>query len=153
MCYSASAHTRFYHRFHVVWVTKYRYKVLRGPMRDRIREIIIQTCNEMGVHIVSGVLARDHVHMFLSIPPKLFLSDVMQRIKGARRAASRWSSPNCANAIGADDFGPVDISRPPREMSPTISYFSIWNYIPNAMLPESAGSGSLLCHNIRREIR
>ena len=65
-----------------MWVTKYRYKVLQGPMRERIREIIRQTCDEMGVHIVRGVLARDHVHMFLSIPPKLSLSDVMQRIKG-----------------------------------------------------------------------
>jgi len=51
-------------------------------MRERIREIIRQTCDEMGVHIVRGVLARDHVHMFLSIPPKLSLSNVMQRIKG-----------------------------------------------------------------------
>ena len=82
MRYSKSAHMRFYHRFHVVWVTKYRYKVLQGPMRERIREIIMQTCQEMGVHIVKGVLGRDHVHMFLSIPPKLSLSDVMQRIKG-----------------------------------------------------------------------
>ena len=57
MRYSSSAHTRFYHRFHVVWVTKYRYKVLQGPMRERIREIIMQTCSEMGVHIVKGVLA------------------------------------------------------------------------------------------------
>jgi putative transposase len=39
-------------------------------------------CEELGGHIVKGVLARDHVHMFLSIPPKLSLSDVMQRIKG-----------------------------------------------------------------------
>jgi putative transposase len=78
MRYSSSAHTRFYHRFHVVWVTKYRYAVLQGPMRERIR----QTCDETGVHIVRGVLARGHVHMFLSIPPKLSLSDVMQRIKG-----------------------------------------------------------------------
>ena len=82
MRYSSSAHTRFYHRYHVVWATKYRYKVLHGAMRERIRIIIIQTCDELGVHIVKGVLARDHVHMFLSIPPKLSLSDVMQRIKG-----------------------------------------------------------------------
>jgi putative transposase len=82
MRYSKSAHTRFYHRFHVVWATKYRYKVLQGPMRERIREIIMQACAEMGVHIVKGVLGRDHVHMFLSIPPKLSLSHVMQRIKG-----------------------------------------------------------------------
>ena len=51
-------------------------------MRERIREIIVQTCAEMGVHIVKVVLGRDHVHMFLSIPPKLALSNVMQRIKG-----------------------------------------------------------------------
>jgi putative transposase len=40
MAYSTGGHTRFYHRFHVVWVTKYRYKVLEGAMRERIREII-----------------------------------------------------------------------------------------------------------------
>jgi putative transposase len=51
-------------------------------MRERIREIIVQTCAEMGVYIVQGVLGRDHVHMFLSIPPKLALSNFMQRIKG-----------------------------------------------------------------------
>ena len=82
MRYSSSAHTGFYHRYHVVWATKYRYKVLQGAMRERIRVIIIQTCEELGDHIVKGVLARDHIHMFLSIPPKLSLSDVMQRIKG-----------------------------------------------------------------------
>ena len=82
MRYSSGAHTRFYHRFHVVWVTKYRYKVLHGAMRERLRVIIRQTCSELGVHIVKGCLARDHVHMFLSIPPHLALSKVMQRIKG-----------------------------------------------------------------------
>ena len=82
MAYSTGSHTRFYHRFHVVWVTKYRYNVLEGAMRERIREIIRQTCAEMGVHIVKGVLSRDHVHMFLLIPPQLALSKVMQRIKG-----------------------------------------------------------------------
>ena len=51
-------------------------------MRERIHEIIIQICDEMGVHIVLGVLAGDHVDMFLSISPKLSLSDVMQLIKG-----------------------------------------------------------------------
>lgn len=82
MTYSNGSHTRFYHRYHVVWATKYRYKVLHGTMRERIREIIRQACAEMGVHIVKGVLARDHVHMFISVPPQIALSKVMQRIKG-----------------------------------------------------------------------
>nr|WP_044045040.1 IS200/IS605 family transposase [Octadecabacter antarcticus] len=66
---------------HVVWATKYRHKVLRGLMREQIRDIIRQSCAEMGVHIVKGVLAGDHVHMFISVPPQIALSKVMQRIK------------------------------------------------------------------------
>ena len=57
MAYSTELHTRFYHRYHVVWATKYRHKVLEGAMRERIREIIRQACAEMGVHIVKDVLA------------------------------------------------------------------------------------------------
>jgi hypothetical protein len=48
MIYSTGSHTKFYHRFHVVWTTKYRYKVMPGEMRERIREIIIQTFQELG---------------------------------------------------------------------------------------------------------
>jgi len=54
---------------------------IRRLMRARTREIIRQTCAEMGVHIIKGVLARDHVHMFIDLPPKLALSAVMQCIK------------------------------------------------------------------------
>ena len=82
MAYSVGGHTTFYHRYHVVWVTKYRYKVLQGSMREFLRENIRQTCAELGVDIVKGVLARDHIHMFISVPPKLALSTVMQHIKG-----------------------------------------------------------------------
>ena len=70
------------HWFHIVWATKYRYKVLQGDIRERTRTIIKQTCSELGVEIVDGVLAKDHVHMFLSVPPKHSISDVIRRIKG-----------------------------------------------------------------------
>ena len=46
-------------------------------MRERIREIIRQTCAELGVHIIKGVLARDHVHMFINVPPKLELCAIL----------------------------------------------------------------------------
>ena len=82
MTYSTGGHTTFYHRYHVVWSTKYRYKVMQGQVRERLRTIIRQTCDELDVEIVRGVLARDHIHMFISVPPKLALSTVMQRIKG-----------------------------------------------------------------------
>ena len=104
MRYSSSAHTRFYHRYHVVWATKYRYKVLQGAMRERIRVIIIQTCEELDVHIVKGVLARDHIHMFLSIPPKLSLSDVMQRIKGRSSRRIQMEFPDLRKRYGGRRF-------------------------------------------------
>ena len=80
--YNFGAHCVYYHRFHIVWCTKYRYKVLQGDIRERARTIIKQTCSELGVEIVDGVLAKDQVHMFLSVPPKHSISDVMRRIKG-----------------------------------------------------------------------
>ena len=82
MVYSKGCHTVYYHRYHVVWATKYRYDVLRGELRLRIREIIRQACTELGVEIIKGVLSRDHVHMFIAVPPQHAISKVMQRVKG-----------------------------------------------------------------------
>ena len=59
-------------------LTKYRYKVLEGALRERIRTIIRQVCRELGVQIVSGVLSREHVHMFVEIPPHIAVSDFVR---------------------------------------------------------------------------
>ena len=80
--YDTGAHTVFYHRYHIVWATKYRYKVLEGDLQRRIREIIRQVCRELGVTIIEGVLSRDHVHMLISIPPSRSVSEVVRRMKG-----------------------------------------------------------------------
>ncbi len=80
--YDTGAHTVYYHRFHIVWATKYRYKVLEGDLRLRMRDIIRQVCRELGVAIIDGVLSSDHVHMLVSIPPKRSVSEVVQRMKG-----------------------------------------------------------------------
>jgi REP-associated tyrosine transposase len=82
MPYDKGCHTVFHHRYHLVWITKYRFKVLRGTIRERIREIIRQVCDELGVTIINGVLSSDHVHMFVSIPPHHAVSNVMRKVKG-----------------------------------------------------------------------
>ena len=51
-------------------------------MRLRVREIIRQVCAEMGVTIINGALSRDHVHMFVEIPPHVSVSDFVRRAKG-----------------------------------------------------------------------
>ena len=72
MTYRNGSHTIFHHRYHLVWAPKYRYKVLIGDVRIRVRDIIRQVCAEMGVTIVSGALSRDHVDLFVDIPAPRF---------------------------------------------------------------------------------
>lgn len=82
MAYRSGSHTTFHNRYHLVWAPKYRYKVLHGEERLRVREIIKQVCDEMGVIIVNGALPHDHVHMFVEIPPHVSVSDFVRRVKG-----------------------------------------------------------------------
>ena len=79
---SHGRHTQYYHRFHIVWITKYRYKVLNREMKTRVRDIVGQVAEEMGVHIENGVVSTDHVHLFVSIPPHISVSDFIQKAKG-----------------------------------------------------------------------
>lgn len=82
MQYDKGKHCVFYHRYHLVWSTKYRFKILRGTVQLRVREIVRQVCAKNGVEIMKGVVSSDHVHIFVSVPPKLAISDLMRRIKG-----------------------------------------------------------------------
>ncbi|WP_187430128.1 hypothetical protein ROLI_041210 [Roseobacter fucihabitans] len=82
MQYSTGKHCVYYHRYHLVWSTKYRFKVLCGLLRLRVRDICRQVCAQSGVEIIKGVLSSDHVHMFVSVPPKLAISDLVRLMKG-----------------------------------------------------------------------
>ncbi|WP_405048974.1 IS200/IS605 family transposase ISPlu2 [Roseobacter fucihabitans] len=82
MQYSTGKHCVYYHRYHLVWSTKYRFKVLCGLLRLRVRDIFRQVCAQSGVEIIKGVLSSDHVHMFVSVPPKLAISDLVRLMKG-----------------------------------------------------------------------
>ena len=67
---------------HLVWSTKYRYEVLRGDIQVRCRDILRQTCDSLDIQILKGVVSKDHVHLHLSYPPKLSVSDILKRLKG-----------------------------------------------------------------------
>jgi len=82
MQYDKSKHCVFYHRYHLVWSTKYRFKTLQGDVKLRVREIVRQVCYENDVNILKGVVSSDHVHIFVSVPPKVAISDLMRRVKG-----------------------------------------------------------------------
>lgn len=67
---------------HLVWITKYRYDVLKGDIQLRCRELIIRICDAEDVRILKGVVSKDHVHMLIEYPPKTALSDLVKRLKG-----------------------------------------------------------------------
>ena len=67
---------------HIVWSTKYRYEVLRGDIQSRCRELIRQTCDTLDIQILKGVVSKDHIHLHVSYPPKLSVSDMLKRLKG-----------------------------------------------------------------------
>ena len=67
---------------HLVWSTKYRYDILRGDIQTRCRDLIRQTCDTLDIQILKGVVSKDHIHLHLSYPPKLSVSEILKRLKG-----------------------------------------------------------------------
>ena len=80
--YRKSAHAVFDTKYHVVWITKYRYKILRGRVAERARDLIRPICEAREIVIVRGSVSPDHIHMLLSVPAHLAPSKVVQNIKG-----------------------------------------------------------------------
>ncbi|WP_029477777.1 IS200/IS605 family transposase, partial [Deinococcus frigens] len=66
---------------HIVWVTKYRYAVLRGEVQVRCRELLIQVCDAEDVKILKGVVSKEHIHMHLEYPPKVSVSELVKQMK------------------------------------------------------------------------
>ena len=69
-------------KYHVVWITKYRYPVLQGDLALRTRDLIRKICAQHDVRIIRGHVSRDHVQLFVSALPQLAVSKMMQYIKG-----------------------------------------------------------------------
>jgi putative transposase len=80
--YRYGGHTVSRLTVHLVWVTKYRYKVLTGDIQKRCRELLIQVCDTEDVRILSGVVSKDHIHMHIEYPPSVSLSNLLKRMKG-----------------------------------------------------------------------
>ena len=89
-----SGHTVSLLMVHVVWVTKYRYPVLKGDIRERCRELIIQICDAEDIRILKGVVSKDHIHMHIEYPARLSVSDMVKRLKGrtSRRLQDEFPS-------------------------------------------------------------
>ena len=77
-----SSHVQYDIEYHIVWTTKYRYRVIVGKIAERTRKLVIQSCNSMNVNIIKGSIGKEHIHLLVSCPPSLSVSKLVQQLKG-----------------------------------------------------------------------
>lgn len=76
------AHSKWLCKYHVIWIPKYRRKVIYGKYRKEIGTILRQLCEYKGIEIIEANACIDHIHMLISIPPKYSVSKIMGYLKG-----------------------------------------------------------------------
>ena len=93
MDYRSGSHSRYDLKVHIVWITKYRKKVLRGDISLRVRELLREICKANDVVIIKGHVSLDHVHLLLSYPANISVSKLVQYLKGktSRRLLQDYS--------------------------------------------------------------
>ena len=99
------SHTKYKIEYHFVWVTKYRYHMMRGDLANRVRELVRQVCEQFEVQIIHGVVSHDHVHILVSAPPTIAPSELMRRIKGRTSAKIFKEFPGVKKRYWGRHFG------------------------------------------------
>jgi putative transposase len=112
------SHSTWECKYHIVWIPKYRRKVLYGQVRKHLGEVFHSLASQRESQIVEGHIAVDHVHMYISIPPKYAVAYVVGYIKGksaiyvartfgARernfRGESFWARGYYVSTVGKDE--------------------------------------------------
>lgn len=91
------SHCKWECQYHIVFIPKYRKKVLYGKVRDDIREIIKTLCKYKRVKIIAGAVCSDQVHLCVSIPPKLSVSEFVGYLKGKSALMKYDKHPEMGN--------------------------------------------------------
>ena len=81
--YRKTSHVIYECKYHICWISKYRYPILTGKVGLRVRELIREICSANEVEIIAGNVNSDHVHIYVCIPPNLSVSKLVQFVKGA----------------------------------------------------------------------
>ena len=112
------AHVKYYCRYHVVFVPKYRRQSIYGVLRKDIGGILRELCRQYSVELVEGYAMKDHIHMLLMIPPKFSVSTTIGFLKGKsairifrdylqvkRNYTGRhfWGRGYCVSTVGLDE--------------------------------------------------
>jgi putative transposase len=112
------SHTIWHCQYHIIWVPKYRFRILVGAIKEAVQISIQAICGFAGCEVVELNVQKDHVHLVAMIPPKVSISDLMGRVKGQTamkvfrqfRELRRkpywgnhfWAKGYCVDTIGLD---------------------------------------------------
>ena len=102
--YWAGAHTKHRLMYHLVWIPKYRKRLLEGLLKTRL-EALFQECAEInGWQIEELNLQPDHVHMLIRIKPSISVAKVVQFLKGGSSKILRKEFPELKEFLWGDSF-------------------------------------------------
>ncbi len=115
--YESLHHTKWECKYHVVWIPKWRKRVLYGQLRKELGQILRGLAMQKESEVMEGTLKADHVHMVISIPPKYSVSQVVGYVKGksaiwVARATGKsrnfvgqnfWARGYCVSTVGLDE--------------------------------------------------
>ncbi|WP_442781300.1 IS200/IS605 family transposase [Clostridium sp. ZS2-4] len=79
---SSLAHSKWNCKYHIVFAPKYRRQIIYGKIKVDIGQILRKLCEHKGVTIIEANACKDHIHMLVSIPPKLSVSEFMGYLQG-----------------------------------------------------------------------
>ena len=111
------SHTRWKCQYHIVFIPKYRRQALYGQVKADVRDILRTLCKYKHVEIIAGAVCVDHVHLCLSIPPKISIGDFMGYLKGKSalmifdkhpELGSKWDRTFWARGYFVSTVGNVD---------------------------------------------
>ena len=80
--YRRLSHATYDCRYHIVWITKYRFKIITKDIEVALKWAIKEVCDWKDIEILEGSVQEEHIHLYLSIPPKYSISDCLKWIKG-----------------------------------------------------------------------
>jgi putative transposase len=80
--YKKGSHTVWDCKYHIVWITKYRYPILTGEIGERCRALLREIARSKEMTIYAGAINREHIHMLIGIPPYVSVSRAVQYLKG-----------------------------------------------------------------------
>ena len=104
MAIRRASHCVYDTRYHLVWAPKYRKWVLQGAIRQRVRELFCEIAGHHGFEIEELEVDKDHVHQFLSLPPKYSISVVVGLLKAVSAKEIREEFPEVRKQLWGGEF-------------------------------------------------